>query len=628
MASFNYGNATRAVAVIDEETKSAVAGQGINASLTDNQRNYLDKASKGLLALAEELMDTLKNNDMSPSSATRDGTPYTPKLVITAVPARLYNSETKERDIPKLDDNGRQLVTLKIKIPNQTDNINLYADTNISDGIKLSNFSVSQWQKNEEGKNLQKTYARHELETAPLHPSTKNIVQHICDITPSLERHDTVAYIDKDSREAMAGKSHTQLTDEQRSFIKAKGNELLQKAEEIMSDLVEHNLTPTNKNKDGVDYSTKAVVTALPAYDYNKETGESDIPVLKKDKSPVFTLRITISNDNEDIILHSNESGRITSLSASRWELNEQTGKEAPRSYKGSELDSFTEATNSIAAYIKSNYVDTPLQALAYEYNQQLKQTTEKVFNHESKLVNDAYAKYESSEYGEKVQLCSHSSKVVVELGESKDGKRFAKAIDFGAPKNENNTYPYAFINNAQDLADIVAEHGFDKDLAAFVAEYKGFDFDRDKVNDKTAPVVEQQAATAPVQTASAPEIPPLKELADKLNVEYKAAGGKSYANYEDKYNRLVIYNRDNNLAVALGTTKKGDAYVTATNFAKTDENGKPITKFVNNAKDAMELIPVREIAEIAADYKGFNLDEKGASRPSNSKNNMDDVQR
>lgn len=636
MASFSYGR-PRTVAVIDDETKAAVEGKGINESLNQAQRAYLDKASKGLLEIAENIMNSLSENEMKPSAVTREGATYSTKAVVTAVPTRLYNKETGERDIPKLDDNGRQMVTFKIKIPNQTDFINLYADTNINNGVNITNISVSQWQKNNEGKNFQKTYLRNDINSAPLHQSTKDICRYICDTIQTLERPETVAYIDKDSRAAISGKSHDELTPEQRAFLAKMGNELVAKAEAIISDLAANGLTPSDKTKEREEYDTKAVITVLPSYKFNKETGENDIPVLKKDKTPIYDLRITLTNKQESIFLHSNEDGKLTSLSAGRWEANEQTGKNAFRYYTGKELSgsredgtvvaTFSESTQAIAQYIKDKVLEPTLSSLAYDFNQRLKQTTDKVFNEKGELVNDAYAKYINDEYGERIQLKAHNSKVVVELGETADGSRYAKAIDFGAPKSQNNTFPYAFINTAQD---ITAETVPDRDLAALVAEYKGIPFDKEKdyTQPTLAPAVQTQSSPEPVQNEPSPEIPPLKEYGDKLNVEFKAAGGKSYANFEEDHNRLVIYNRDYNLTVSLGTTKKGEPYVMATDFTKKDENDKPVSHWVNNAKDALEHIPVREIAEIAADYKGFSLDGKEAARPNNSKNNLDDIQR
>lgn len=637
MASFSYGR-PKTVAVIDDETKAAVEGKGINEALNQAQRDYLDKASKGLLEIAENIMNSLSENQMKPSAVTKEGASYSTKAVVTAVPTRLYNRETGERDIPKLDDNGRQMVTFKIKIPNQTDFINLSADTNINNGVDITKISVTQWQKNNEGKNFQKLYLGNEINSAPLHPSTKDICRYICDTIQTLESLDVMAYIDKDSRAAITGKSHAELTSEQRAFLAQMGNELVAKAEAIISDLSANGLTPTSKTKEGEEYNTKAIITVLPAYKYNKETGENDIPVLKSDNSPVYDLKITLTNEKEHIFLHSNEARKFTALSAGRWEEDEQTKKTSFQYYTAKELNGvkedgetkvapFTDITQAIAQHIKDNVLGTPFGRLTIEYNQRLRQTTDKVFNEEGKLVNDAYAKYINDEYGERIQLKSHNSKVVVELGEREDGSRYAKAIDFGAPKSQNNTFPYAYINTAQD---ITAETVPDRDLAVLVAEYKGIPFDKEKdyTQPALAPAVQSQASPEPVRNEPSPEIPPLKEYGDKLNVEFKAAGGKSYANFEEDRNRLVIYNRDYNLAVSLGTTKKGEPYVMATDITKKDENDKPVSHWVNNSKDALEHIPVREIAEIAADYKGFSLDGKEAARPNNAKNNMDDVQR
>lgn len=101
-----------------------------------------------------------------------------------------------------------------------------------------------------------------------------------------------------------------------------------------------------------------------------------------------------------------------------------------------------------------------------------------------------------------------------------------------------------------------------------------------------------------------------LKAYADKLNEDFKANGNTSVATYHEKQNRVVIINAENNLAVALGE-KNGKPWVSATDITQKDQNGQKISKWVNNAKDAIKYIPVRELAEIAADYKGFTLKDK-----------------
>jgi len=153
-----------------------------------------------------------------------------------------------------------------------------------------------------------------------------------------------------------------------------------------------------------------------------------------------------------------------------------------PTYIKGGEIaDSrASNAMKAIAQHINdSGYIQareqnsqSALKNYAYEINTNFNATSEKVPNKDGNLVNDAYAQYKNDEYGEKVQLRSHSEpNVVVDLGVTDKGEPFAKATNFDI-KNDNGRFASVFINNMEDLENYISV----KAIQDVVKDFKGFE--------------------------------------------------------------------------------------------------------------------------------------------------------
>lgn len=597
-AEFTYGK-TKTVARADDDTKAAVEGTGIFSGLNDKQKEYLDKASQGLLDLAEIIMKSLEENGLSPSKTTREGKEYTPTAEITAAPMYKYNHETKQKDIPILDENKRQKISLKITIPNENNFINIYADRNISDGIKPVGIQPSQWVKDEEGKNKLQLYPQYT--DAPIQQSTKDICNYI--YSTVFERTEHTAYIDKESREAINGTGRfSYLSEEQKSFLSKASSQLLEKATSLMSDLKDNNLSPTAISSKGEKYSSKAVVTAIPSYKYNQDTKQKDIPSLKKNGTPFFDLHIFLKNNNEDIVIKANEAGTLTEMSVTQWNNNKATHFDS----KNLESAPLSESTKSLIDFVKNNYIEEPqsnLSKLVHNYNLRLREVTDKVFNKNNEMVNDAYASYEKDNYGEKIKLRSHNSRVVIELGVTKAGEPYAKAIDFGAPKDNNNRFPYKFLNNAEDIATVVRENNVDKHIVALVAEYKGIDLTAEKQQTAsqpapTMPVPENSEPTATTETRSRSLENLTKDYIDML--QEPIAQKKVALCYNEKSNTISI-GIGKDALVDLGIGKNGKPYVKLTERSTDSSNAS--TSFINEVSDFVK-IPDRDVAEVATIFK------------------------
>lgn len=107
-------------------------------------------------------------------------------------------------------------------------------------------------------------------------------------------------------------------------------------------------------------------------------------------------------------------------------------------------------------------------------------------------LVSSEYAKAVHDEYGDRVQLFTHDENIVVELGLTSNGSRYAKATNFDAPMVDEETgepimsrdgghfVPQSmFLNTPEDLDNLSNEV-----IKLVVTAYKEFD----KENEKNAP--------------------------------------------------------------------------------------------------------------------------------------------
>lgn len=108
MAETNKGK----VAYIDSST--------VELSLTDE---YVEEASKLLLAEAKKIMNLVKDNGITLTSSTADGKTYDSKACISVQP------------LPTKEDAANQLYSLKVAIPIDKQRLTLYAKNDISNGV-------------------------------------------------------------------------------------------------------------------------------------------------------------------------------------------------------------------------------------------------------------------------------------------------------------------------------------------------------------------------------------------------------------------------------------------------------------------------------------------------------------
>ena len=283
------------------------------------------------------------------------------------------------------------------------------------------------------------------------------------------EQNESFAYIDKATREA--GK--------QNPYIKEASEKLLETAKKIGEELSENNLSTVSKTRDGKEYTDKLVVKVEPAVKWNKETQEEEA-VLHKDGTPAYAPKIELKHGNETLTLFAKENvqdgAKITAESVKKWSKDFQTGRMKPSIIKGDNIadSKVSDAMKAVAQYISDNgYIQSSqeystMKNVAYEANQYFNAASDKVPSKDGGLVNDAYAQYKNDEYGEKVQLRSHSKpNIVVELGMTSKGETYAKATNFDIKKDGR--FATAFINKPEDFENYVPV----KEIQDVIAQFK-----------------------------------------------------------------------------------------------------------------------------------------------------------
>lgn len=288
-------------------------------------------------------------------------------------------------------------------------------------------------------------------------------------------KQESLAYISKETKEAM--KDNPQIAEI--------ANALLDKATEIMDKVSEAGLTTESQTRDkSKTYTDKMVVKVEPAVKYNKDTKEEE-PMLHKDGSPVMSSKLELSHNGTQLTLFAKEDVsdgvKLTAMTAQKWERPRDSMPKL-KIYKADEIQSayINKDIKAIAAEIqKDGFLEEKaepvrsLKSVAYEANQYFNANSEKVQNDKGELVNDAYAQYDS-DY-DKVMLRNHSDNIVVELGTTNDGDKYALAMNFdinenGSPRGEGEQPAKAYINNAKDLAAYIPN----QEIKDIVSDFKG----------------------------------------------------------------------------------------------------------------------------------------------------------
>ena len=294
---------------------------------------------------------------------------------------------------------------------------------------------------------------------------------------------------------------------EKNAFVQEASNALLSLGKEIMAELQEKDITPQSSTKDGKFYDSKAVISVQPAVGYDKETG-CEKALTRDDGKPVYSLKINIRNGSTDLSLFAKEDISngivLQNMVAKVWGTTEN-GSPTAKVYKMGELQNapISERTLAIANKIYERIVEKPdfQHTWASEYAYKLNtdffpSVSEKVpsasADNKGALVSSEYAKAVHDEYGDRVQLFTHDENIVVELGLTSNGSRYAKATNFDAPMVDEETgepimsrdgghfvQQSMFLNTPEDLDNLSYEV-----IKLVVTAYKEFD----KENEKNAP--------------------------------------------------------------------------------------------------------------------------------------------
>lgn len=295
-------------------------------------------------------------------------------------------------------------------------------------------------------------------------------------------QHYTPAYIEKETLAAA----------ENNQYIKSASALLIDKATELMNTFKNANINLTLKRQDGTEYNSKAVVSVKQASSYDKET-KKETALFRKDGSPIMSLSISVKTAPDDTVtLYAKEDISngvvIQNMTMKTWENRK------PKLFK---LDDIKEgnvrcapATTAVMNNILSNSViqekdaQSSLENLTVEINKLFASISDKVpstqpdENGNHRLVNNAYAQYVNDEFGEQCVLRNHSDNIVVELGVTSEGKKYARATNFDCPVEtpEGIRYESMFINKTEDLENLN-----DEAIIQVIASYKEIDLPKFK---------------------------------------------------------------------------------------------------------------------------------------------------
>lgn len=391
----------------------------------------------------------------------------------------------------------------------------------------------------------------------------------------------------------------------------AKANPLiLNKAYEVCAVLQFKGTLPTARDRQGEWYTPRVKATVEPAIGYDKET-KSEVWYTHKDGTPAYGLKITIPNGNEQLHLYAKDDisngVKLNSAVVEKWSRDSEYGTRRPHFYGTTEIlnsDKLSDRIKSIfneivyAGFIslEEKRNNSKMYALAVSCNEKLNSMTSKVPNKENNLVNNAYAQYINDEYGEYVELRNHDDNIVVKLGETSKGDKFAKATNFDIIE-EGGKYATLFLNNALDIKDNIAND----EIALLIAEYKGIDLDK--------PYEEPSK----LKSLAISYNEKLNSMTSKVTNKENQLVNDAYARYvNDEYGECIeLRCHTNNVVVKLGETSKGDKYAKAINFDIIENDGSYASVFINKKGDIREYIENKEIASLIADYKGMNLEKE-----------------
>ena len=306
---------------------------------------------------------------------------------------------------------------------------------------------------------------------------------------------ENLAYIDKETREA--AKSDPKISEISKAVLEA--------AKDIMDKVADAGLTTTSQTRDkSKTYTDSMAVRVEPAVRFNKETGENEAMV-HKDGSPIYKATAEIKHNGTKLTLFAkedvSEGAKFTSMAASKWDRPKDSSPQF-KFYKQNEIAKayINQDIKKIAAFIQDNgfiaekkepqRIQSELRNLAYEANMYFKDNGMSVIKEDGEPVQDAWAKHIQNGQNETVQFRNHQDNVLVEVGFTQDGKRFAQATNFdinenGEARADGERPAKAFINTADDIQKYIAC----PEIGDMVAKFKGLDEKEQEQNKKKANV-------------------------------------------------------------------------------------------------------------------------------------------
>jgi|GEM_PF-4599551 hypothetical protein len=386
---------------------------------------------------------------------------------------------------------------------------------------------------------------------------------------------------------------------------------LLNKANEIAAVMQFKNTLPVAKDREGnwITPSVKAVIE--PAMSYDKET-RSNVQLTHKDGTPAYALEVVIPNGNETLKFFANDNIsdgiKLKGATVEKWSKCEDNRRRCK--YYGSNAIAESEDLSDRIKGIFNEIVKadlmtkdmsdkgTELFKLYSDYIKMLNDTTQKIPNENGILVNNAYIQYKDNEFGESLELRSHQDSIVVKLAITSKGDRIALAYNFDSILPDGK-YQSTYINNTSDIALYISN----KEMGAVIANFKGFDRERSKIEDFCIHCNNE-----------------LKATTEKVMNKEGNLVNNAYAQYvnDEKYGERVELktHTSDNIIVRLYSDKSGNKIAKATNFS-VRENGKPATVVIKDKATLDAYIDNAEIKPLIAEYVGFSL-ENSEQRRSN----------
>lgn len=270
------------------------------------------------------------------------------------------------------------------------------------------------------------------------------------------------------------------------------------------AETIAKNFAQNQAEKNRTPSIDKMIVSVSPAAIYDKDT-QTQKQIMHKDGTPAYSLRVLINKDTDGLILFAKENIsegiKFSNLTARTWK-DVGDNQKVVKFLRNNEIQSsgLHADLKTFAEEINENVLESgkqkglTLEEISYNINDMLRENAEKEGIPKDQML-DTYAKYIKNDYGEKIRLASHSSSIVVDLGNTSQNQRYAIATNFDI-KLANGGYATAFINSPKDFE----KYEIPKEMADITSNYKGFDLEKELAKQE---VVEKEGK---------PKVPKLKK--------------------------------------------------------------------------------------------------------------------